>query len=77
MPSFNQWKDVKVQYKYKGNLVTEEMLLTIDLAGNQIVVLPTARVELASQPGKSCNYEKLRQDAIAKFQSLINPAITH
>ncbi|BBI30544.1 hypothetical protein QKT49_gp219 [Acanthamoeba castellanii medusavirus] len=68
--SSNGWKNVKVSYTHKGQQVTEDLYLTIDLEGNQIVVLPTANILLASQPGNSCDHAKLRSDAMAKFKSL-------
>lgn len=64
------WKDVKVEYDFRGERIKEELYLTIDFDSNQIVVLPTANILLASQPGDTCNLEKLREDAIAKFKSL-------
>ncbi|QPB44553.1 hypothetical protein [Medusavirus stheno T3] len=66
----SQWKNVRVTYGYQGKQVTEDLYLTVDLDGNQIVTLPTAGILLASQPGQSCNIATLRSDAIAKFQSL-------
>jgi hypothetical protein len=66
----NTWKDVTVSYKYKGEQVTEKFYLTVDLDGNQVVVLSTAGVILASQPGETCNRIKLREDAIASFLAM-------
>ncbi|ELR23120.1 uncharacterized protein ACA1_044250 [Acanthamoeba castellanii str. Neff] len=63
------WKNVTVSYDYQGQQVTEELYLTIDLDGNQIVILPTAGVLLASQPCQSCDHARLRSDAIAEFLS--------
>ncbi len=69
MSSMTAWKDVRVSYTFKGKHIEEDLYLTIDLEQNQIVVLKTARLLLASQPGGACNYEKLRADAIYKFES--------
>jgi hypothetical protein len=66
----SQWKEVKVTYGYKGQQVNETLDLTVDLAGNRIVVLPTPGILLASQPWKTCNYATLRADAIDKFRTL-------
>jgi hypothetical protein len=69
-PSMSHWKNVHVKYNFNGNPVEEDLYLTVDLDGHQVVVLPTANYLLASQPGKTCNYGTLREEAITKFLSL-------
>jgi hypothetical protein len=59
------WKPLILEYDYKGQHVKEEAYLTIDLEEptNQIVVVPTAGILLASQPGETCNLASLREQA--------------
>jgi hypothetical protein len=66
----SSWKDVKVSYDYDGKKIEEKFRLTRNVEGQWIVILPTAKRLLATQPGEACNWEQLRQDAIHTFLSL-------
>jgi hypothetical protein len=64
------WKPINLEYDYKGSHIKEEAYLTIDMEQNQIVVAPTSGMLLASQPGQGCDFTKLRQDAVQKWNNM-------